>query len=84
MSEEPFQMEWDPADQVKVYHGKVDDEYVIQVSCVLPIAGVELMRRRAFPLLTQSNRAFIDLAIKAEKRLLAADMIKKLQPYLIT
>lgn len=82
MSEETFQQEYDPADQVTVYHAKVGEEYVIQVSCVLPIAGVSLMRRRAFPLLTQTNRAFIDLAIKAEKRLLAADMIKKLQAHL--
>lgn len=79
MSEEPFQQEYDPADQVMVYHAKVGEEYVIQVSCVLPVAGVELMRRRAYPLLTQTNRAFIDLAIKAEKRLLAADMIEKLK-----
>lgn len=82
MNIEPFQQEYNPADQVMVYHGKVGEDYIIQVSCTLPIVGVELMRRRAFPLLTQTNRAFIDLAIKAEKRLLASDMIKKLQAHL--
>lgn len=81
MSEEPFQQEYDPADQVMVYHAKVGDEYVIQVSCTLPVAGVQLVRRHTLPLILSSNRVYLDTAIRSEKRLLAADMIKKLQSY---
>ena len=81
MSEQLFQQEYDPADQVMVYHAKVGDEYVIQVSCTLPVAGVQLVRRHALPLILSSNRVYLDTAIRSEKRLLAADMIKKLQSY---
>jgi hypothetical protein len=78
----PFQEEYDPKDQVTVYHAKVGDEYVIQVSCTLPVVGVQMMRRCVFPLLASSNRAYLDIAIQAEKKMLASDMINKLKSHI--
>jgi hypothetical protein len=80
---EPFQQEYDPRDQVTVYHAKVGYEYVIEVSCTLPVAGVKMMRRCVLPLLASGNRAYLDIAIKAEKKRLAEDMIDKLKSHIL-
>jgi len=82
MSDRPFQEEYDPKDQVTVYHAKVGHEYVVQVSCTLPVVGVQMMRRCVLPLLASGNRAYLDIAINAEKKRLASDMINKLKSHI--